>query len=94
MEAKILKSKYSPESRAALIILALGEEAAAEVIQYLSDIEIEKIAKALSYLNHVSDQQIQIALDELKDEFDTKKSKSYSNNRNFTQSILSRALDE
>lgn len=56
--------EFSPRQKIAVLMIALGEEATAEIMKYLNDDDVESIAEALSELATVSTDQMDAVLEE------------------------------
>ncbi len=60
-------SDFSPRQKIAVLMIALGEEATAEIMKHLSDNDVETIAQALSELDTVSTDQMDAVLEEFEE---------------------------
>ncbi len=47
------EEELSPEEKAAILMVALGEESAGEVMKYLADYEIEELTQTITQLKHL-----------------------------------------
>lgn len=58
---------FSPRQKIAVLMIALGEEATAEIMKHLNDDDVESIAQALSELDTVSTDQMDAVLEEFEE---------------------------
>jgi flagellar motor switch protein FliG len=58
-------SKISGAQRAAILLLTLGEEDAAEVLKHLSARDVQAVGSAMAALSGVSREQVEVVLDKL-----------------------------
>ncbi|BCM25477.1 flagellar motor switch protein FliG [Methyloradius palustris] len=84
-EAGIMKS--------AVLMLALGEDEAAEVMKYLSPREVQKLGTAMAGMNSVGHEQLQEVIDEFLDEADKKSSVALDSD-DYIRSVLTKALGD
>ncbi|KQX95140.1 flagellar motor switch protein FliG [Rhodanobacter sp. Root480] len=59
------QSKISGAQRAAILLLTLGEEDAAEVLKHLSARDVQAVGSAMAALSGVSREQVEVVLDKL-----------------------------
>jgi flagellar motor switch protein FliG len=84
-EAGIMKS--------AVLMLALGEDEAAEVMKYLSPREVQKLGSAMAGMNSVGHEQLQEVIDEFLTEADKKSSVALDSD-DYIRSVLTKALGD
>jgi flagellar motor switch protein FliG len=61
---KISVTNLSPQQRVAVLLIALGEDTAAEIVRYLSDDETERIAQSIAEMQSVSAELIDEVLED------------------------------
>jgi len=84
-EAGIMKS--------AVLMLALGEDEAAEVMKYLSPREVQKLGSAMAGMNSVGHEQLQSVIDEFFVEVDKKSSVALDSD-DYIRTVLTKALGD
>ena len=47
------EEELNPQEKAAILLVALGEESAGEVMKYLADYEIEELSQTITELKHL-----------------------------------------
>lgn len=79
------------QTRAAILLLSLGERLAAEVLKHMSPKEVHKLGLAMAALNKVSQQQVMSTLDELFDQVSSRTPLGVGT-ENYLRNVLSGAL--
>jgi len=79
--------------KSAVLMLALGEDEAAEVMKYLSPREVQKLGTAMASLSSVGHEQVQSVIDEFFVEVD-KKSSFALDSDDYIRSVLTKALGD
>ena len=86
-----LASKYSGPQKAAILLLAFGEEISSEIFKQMSEFEIKRVGSAMSRLGRVDGDII----DEVMNEFYTllqSNKKYFSGGNDFTKKLISSAF--
>lgn len=71
MQAEKLIPAASGSERAALLLLMLGEEKAAEVLRFVPSTEVEKIGTAMAQIREVNNQQAEAVIDNFQESLGT-----------------------
>ena len=79
--------------RAAILMLALGEDEAAEVMKYLGPREVQKLGTAMATLTSVEHNQVESALIEFSSATSEKSSVGQDSDE-FIRSVLTKALGD
>jgi len=79
--------------KSAVLMLALGEDEAAEVMKYLSPREVQKLGIAMAGMNSVGHEQLQTVIDEFFVEVDKKTSVALDSD-DYIRSVLTKALGD
>ncbi|HVL75520.1 MAG TPA: flagellar motor switch protein FliG [Noviherbaspirillum sp.] len=79
--------------KAAILMLALGEEEAAEVMRYLGPREVQKLGAAMSTMKAVASGQLEKVLDDFRSETEVNTSFGMDSDE-YIRSVLTRALGE
>jgi len=79
--------------KSAVLMLALGEDEAAEVMKYLSPREVQKLGTAMAGMNSVGHEQLQEVIDEFLVEADKKSSVALDSD-DYIRSVLTKALGD
>jgi flagellar motor switch protein FliG len=79
--------------KSAVLMLALGEDEAAEVMKYLSPREVQKLGTAMASMNSVGHEQLQSVIDEFFVEVDKKSSVALDSD-DYIRSVLTKALGD
>ncbi len=87
-----LSGLKGPE-KAAILMMALGEESAAHIFGHLDPREVQKIGQAMAVLKNVTRPQIQAALDEFTDDLENQTGLALGSN-DYIRNVLTRALGE
>ncbi|MEJ2653154.1 MAG: hypothetical protein P8173_15560 [Gammaproteobacteria bacterium] len=53
--------------RAAILLMALGEQAAAAILKHMSPKEVQRVGSAMATLNNVSTSQVQVVMSDFID---------------------------
>ena len=61
---KKVKLAYSGTEKAAVLLLSLGEENAAQVLKHMGPKEVQKIGLAMASLKNVEKESVEVVLDE------------------------------
>jgi flagellar motor switch protein FliG len=88
-----LANKYSGPQKAAILLLAFGEEISAEIFKQMSDFEIKRIGSAMSRLGRIDGDVI----DEIMDEFYLilqSNKKHFLGGNEFTKKVISSAFKD
>jgi flagellar motor switch protein FliG len=64
MEQQADKSRFNGAERAAVLLMSLGEEAAAEVLRHMGPKEVQRLGTAMASLSNVSRSQVSKVLEE------------------------------
>ena len=79
--------------KAAVLMLAIGQDAAAEVMKYLEPREVQKLGILMASMNSVPTDTLKLALTELHDE--SKKNKSFGfDSEEYISGVLNKALGD
>jgi flagellar motor switch protein FliG len=79
--------------KGAILMLALGEEEAAEVMKYLGPREVQKLSAAMSTMKAVASEQLEQVLDDFRSE--TEQNTSFGlDSDEYIRTVLTRALGE
>ncbi|GAB3537613.1 flagellar motor switch protein FliG [Noviherbaspirillum agri] len=79
--------------KAAILMLALGEEEAAEVMKYLGPREVQKLGAAMSTMKAVPSEQLEKVLNDFRDETEQNTSLGVDSDE-YIRSVLTKALGE
>ncbi len=79
--------------KGAILMLALGEEEAARVMQYLGPREVQKLGAAMSMMKAVASEQLEQVLDDFRSETEQNTSLGVDSDE-YIRSVLTRALGE
>jgi flagellar motor switch protein FliG len=79
--------------KGAILMLALGEEEAAEVMKYLGPREVQKLGAAMSSMKAVASEQLEQVLDDFRSETELNTSFGLDSDE-YIRSVLTRALGE
>jgi flagellar motor switch protein FliG len=79
--------------KGAILMLALGEEEAAEVMKYLGPREVQKLGAAMSSMKAVASEQLEQVLDDFRTETELNTSFGLDSDE-YIRSVLTRALGE
>jgi flagellar motor switch protein FliG len=79
--------------KSAVLMLALGEDEAAEVMKYLSPREVQKLGTAMASMNSVGHAQLQAVIDDFLNEADKKSSVALDSDE-YIRSVLTKALGD
>lgn len=79
--------------KGAILMLALGEEEAAEVMKYLGPREVQKLGAAMSSMKAVASEQLEQVLDDFRNETDQNTSFGLDSDE-YIRTVLTRALGE
>lgn len=79
--------------KSAVLMLALGEDEAAEVMKYLSPREVQKLGTAMASMNSVGHEQLQEVIDDFLIEADKKTSVALDSDE-YIRSVLTKALGD
>lgn len=79
--------------KAAILMLALGEEEAAEVMKYLGPREVQKLGAAMSTMKAVASEQLEKVLDDFRTETEVNTSFGMDSDE-YIRTVLTRALGE
>ena len=80
-------------TKGAILMLALGEEEAAEVMKYLGPREVQKLGAAMSAMKAVASEQLEAVLDDFRSE--TEQNTSFGlDSDEYIRSVLTKALGE
>ena len=80
-------------ARSAVLLMAMGEEHAAEVLKYLGPREVQKLGQAMAGLKSVSREQIEKALDEFRTEAEERTTIGVGSD-DYVRSVLTKALGD
>src|SRR5690606_3802511 len=84
-------SQQSGLTRAALLMMSLGEDAAAEVFKYLTAREVQLLGSAMASLKQVTRDDVSAALEEFRQEADQFMAVSLGSDE-YIRSVLTKAL--
>ncbi|HYC42139.1 flagellar motor switch protein FliG [Noviherbaspirillum sp. ST9] len=80
-------------TKGAILMLALGEEEAAEVMKYLGPREVQKLGAAMSTMKAVASEQLEAVLNDFRDE--TEQNTSFGlDSDEYIRTVLTKALGE
>jgi len=79
--------------RAAVLMMALGEESAAKVFGHLDPRDVQKIGQAMAVLSNVTRSQIQAALDQFAQDMEDQTGLAVGSN-DYIRNVLTKALGE
>ena len=79
--------------KGAILMLALGEEEAAEVMKYLSPREVQKLGAAMSTMKAVQSEELEQVLEDFRSETESNTSLGLDSDE-YIRSVLTRALGE
>ncbi len=79
--------------KCAILLMSIGEDAAAEVIRYMGPKEVQKVSKAMASLENVTREEIQIALQELLSEAEERTTVGMAAD-GYIRSLLTKALGD
>jgi len=91
MESNSPASQQSGLTRAALLMMSLGEDAAAEVFKYLTAREVQLLGSAMASLKQVTRDDVSAALEEFRQEADQFMAVSLGSDE-YIRSVLTKAL--
>jgi flagellar motor switch protein FliG len=80
-------------TKGAILMLALGEEAAAEVMKYLGPREVQKLGAAMSTMKAVASEQLESVLDDFRSETELNTSFGLDSDE-YIRTVLTKALGE
>lgn len=86
-------TNLSGPEKSAILMMALGEESAAQIFAQLDPREVQKIGQAMAVLNNVTRPQIQAALDEFADDLENQTGLALGTN-DYIRNVLTKALGE
>ena len=86
-------ANLSGPEKSAILMMALGEESAAQIFSQLDPREVQKIGQAMAVLNNVTRPQIQAALDEFADDLENQTGLALGTN-DYIRNVLTKALGE
>ncbi len=87
------QSKLAGPERAAVLLLTLGEEAAAEIMKHMSPKEVQKVGEAMASLNHVPKDTVGEVLETFCDALDEETSLGVGNEE-YLRRVLVNALGQ
>ena len=87
------QSKLAGPERAAVLLLTLGEEAAAEIMKHMSPKEVQKVGEAMAALNHVPKDTVGEVLETFCDALDEETSLGVGNEE-YLRRVLVNALGQ
>ncbi len=87
------KGDFSGSERAAILLMTLGEEAAASVLKHMGPKEVQKVGAAMASLTNVSKSQVRVVLDEFAKEVDEQTALGVGSDE-YVRSVLVGALGE
>src|SRR6476469_3882010 len=79
--------------KGAILMLALGEEEASEVMKYLGPREVQRLGAAMSTLKSVPSEQLESVLNDFRDETDQNTSLGVDSDE-YIRTVLTKALGE
>ena len=79
--------------KAAILMLAIGQDAAAEVMKYLEPREVQKLGTLMSTMNSVSTESLNAVLNELQTESEKNKSFGFDS-EDYISGVLNKALGD
>ncbi len=80
-------------TKGAILMLALGEEGAAEVMKYLSPREVQKLSEAMTNMKAISHEEVVLVLDEFNDVADHNSSLGLDSD-DYLRTVLTKALGD
>jgi flagellar motor switch protein FliG len=80
-------------TKGAILMLALGEDEAAEVMKYLGPREVQKLSAAMSTLKTIASEQLESVLDDFRSETEQNTSLGLDSDE-YIRTVLTRALGE
>jgi flagellar motor switch protein FliG len=83
--------KYNQSEKAAILLMAFGEDVASEIFKSFTTPEIKRIASAMQGLNRVDDDTIKTIMEEFQGQLDSVES-AVSGGYQFTKNVLSKAF--
>jgi len=78
-------------TRSAVLLMSIGEEAAAEVLKFLAPKEVQRISEAMAKLTGVSREQMAVALSEFRKEAE-QQTNIGTQSKEFIRTVLNKAL--
>lgn len=91
MSGTEIKTKFNDRDKAAILLLSMGEEAAAKILQRMERDEVKSVSKAMARLSNVSSQDAQQILQQFFDQY-TKQSGISRASREYLEKSLDMAL--
>ncbi|HEX8957792.1 MAG TPA: flagellar motor switch protein FliG, partial [Burkholderiaceae bacterium] len=79
--------------KGAILMLALGEEEASEVMKYLGPREVQKLGAAMSVMKSIQSEELEKVLDEFRTETDKNTSLGVDSDE-YIRTVLTKALGE
>jgi flagellar motor switch protein FliG len=86
-------SEHQGITKGAILMLALGEEGAAEVMKYLSPREVQKLSEAMTSMKAISHEEVVQVLDEFNDVADHNSSLGLDSD-DYLRAVLTKALGD
>ena len=86
-------SEHHGITKGAILMLALGEEGAAEVMKYLSPREVQKLSEAMTNMKAISHEEVVLVLDEFNDVADHNSSLGLDSD-DYLRTVLTKALGD
>ena len=86
-------SEHHGITKGAILMLALGEEGAAEVMKYLSPREVQKLSEAMTNMKVISHEEVVLVLDEFNDVADHNSSLGLDSD-DYLRTVLTKALGD
>jgi flagellar motor switch protein FliG len=86
-------SEHHGITKGAILMLALGEEGAAEVMKYLSPREVQKLSEAMTNMKAISHEEVVQVLDEFNDVADHNSSLGLDSD-DYLRTVLTKALGD
>lgn len=84
--------RYTYLEKAAIVLLSLGEQLAAQLIRNMPEAEAKKILSAMSSISSVEDSELVEILDEFNQILNEKKPKTLRGSVEYTQKVLNKAF--
>ena len=86
-------SEHHGITKGAILMLALGEEGAAEVMKYLSPREVQKLSEAMTNMKVISHEEVVLVLDEFNEVADHNSSLGLDSD-DYLRTVLTKALGD
>ena len=86
-------SEHHGITKGAILMLALGEEGAAEVMKYLSPREVQKLSEAMTNMKAISHEEVVLVLDEFNNVADHNSSLGLDSD-DYLRTVLTKALGD